>query len=171
MSKENKTKVRKSDHERKKENIKTRQKQKSRIKTKKVDKVNIERSKKKGKKQRKSPHLSKSYLENLIIELYKKGHSPEKIGLILRDTYGVSNVREILGKKMIKFLKERQLDVFPPDLNALIEKMKKVKKHFEKNKKDYVAKRSLQILEARIRILTNYYKKKGVLNKNFTIKI
>lgn len=99
-------------------------------------------------------------VEKLVVELFKQGNSPEKIGMILRDSYGIGDVKAITGKKITRILKEKGFKVFPPDLLALQEKMKALQKHFEKHKHDYVAKRRLQRLEAQIRILTDYHKRR-----------
>ncbi|MEM2932919.1 MAG: 30S ribosomal protein S15 [Candidatus Pacearchaeota archaeon] len=113
-------------------------------------------------KSLKAGTLSKEEVEKLILELYKQGNKPEIIGMILRDTYSVPNVKEICGKKIVKIIREK-MPYFPSDLEALQEKIKKLRAHLEKNRHDYKSKRSLQILEARIRILNDYYRKKGIL--------
>jgi len=143
---------------------------KTKSKEKKVKGKASQKQKQKEVKQEKHTKLNAKQVEELIVKLYKEGHKPDKIGLILRDTYGIPDVRAITGKKLVKILREKGFDVFPSDLESLIEKVKNLKKHFEKNKKDYTAKRALQILEARIRILSNYYKKRGILPKDFSVK-
>src|SRR5262245_10449620 len=44
-------------------------------------------------------------LEKIVVDLAKKGESPAKIGLILRDTHGVPKAK-LLGKKITHILKE-----------------------------------------------------------------
>lgn len=38
-------------------------------------------------------------VEQLVVELAKKGYQSAQIGLILRDTYGIPDVKLITGKK------------------------------------------------------------------------
>jgi|GEM_PF-1643153 len=115
--------------------------------------------------------ITKEKVEQLVEQLYKEGYPPEKIGMILRDSYGIGNIKEITGKKIVKILREKGYKVMPSDLDALIKKARNLAKHLENHKHDYKTKRALQIIEARIRILTNYYKKKGILESTFGPKI
>lgn len=126
--------------------------------------------KKKEKKIKEKLKISKEEIEKEIVELYKQGYKPDEIGEKIKEKYGKS-VKEIVNKKVVKILREKNIKVFPSDLENLIKKMKDLKKHFEKNKHDYKAKRAIQILEARIRILTEYYKRKGIIDKNFIPQI
>jgi len=100
-------------------------------------------------------------VEKLIVELAKKGLTPVKMGLILRDNCGVNSVKVITGKKIKKILEEKGIEVEPHELNALKKRIKALKKHLEKNKKDTRAKRGLQLTEAKFRRLQKYYKKKA----------
>lgn len=104
--------------------------------------------------------LKAEKIEELVIELAKKDLSPAKIGLILRDSYGVPSVKAITGKKIQKILKEKGIKVEPYELVALEKRIKTLKKHLEKNKKDMRAKRGLQLTESKLRRLQKYHKKK-----------
>lgn len=44
-------------------------------------------------------------LEKIVVDLYKEGVSSAKIGLILRDKYGVPKAK-LLGKRITKILKD-----------------------------------------------------------------
>jgi small subunit ribosomal protein S15 len=55
----------------------------------------------------------------------------------------------------------------PEDLGNLIKKAENMGVHYEKNRSDLNNKRSLQIIEAKIHKLSRYYKRKGVLPKNW----
>jgi small subunit ribosomal protein S15 len=55
----------------------------------------------------------------------------------------------------------------PEDMANLIKKAQSLAVHMEKNKKDLHNKRSMQIIEARIHKLSRYYKREGVLPKNW----
>jgi small subunit ribosomal protein S15 len=85
------------------------------------------------------------------------------IGVILRDQYGVPNVREVLGTKMSHIVQELNLEPkYPEDLVNLVKKASNLRKHLEENRKDLHSKRGLQLIESKIRRLVKYYKKKGV---------
>jgi small subunit ribosomal protein S13e len=40
-----------------------------------------------------------------IIKLARKGHTPSQIGVILRDSHGVSQVKVVTGNKILRILK------------------------------------------------------------------
>lgn len=134
-------------------------------------------SRKKGKSGSKKPlkktkkvwlRYSDKEVEQLIIKLAKQENTQSKIGIILRDTYGVPDVRNVLNKKIGKILEENKLkSQLPEDLMALIRKELTIVKHMEGNKKDMTAKRGLQLTETKINRLVKYYKKKGILDKDW----
>ncbi|OIO41451.1 30S ribosomal protein S15 [Candidatus Pacearchaeota archaeon CG_4_9_14_3_um_filter_31_7] len=102
-------------------------------------------------------------IENLVLQLHKDRESKSKIGLILRDNYGIPNVKKIIGKSIMEILDIKNIKEKPEDLMNLIRKANFLKKHLEKNKRDKSAKRGLQLIESKIRRLSKYYKKKNVL--------
>jgi len=109
------------------------------------------------------PYWTKMKLEEvakIILELHNKGYAPAKIGLILRDSYGISNVKALTGKKISKILEEKGLKLEKQDLHDLLEREKKLKKHLEKNKKDTRAKRGFQLTKAKVKRLRDYYSRK-----------
>ncbi len=114
--------------------------------------------------------MSNEEIEKLIVDLAKKDIEPEKIGLILRDQYGIGNVKAIIGKKICQVLKEHGLLKLPSDLLHLIKRAKSLQKHLEKNKHDYTAKRGLQLTESKINRLVKYYIRQGVLPAGFKYK-
>ena len=103
-------------------------------------------------------------VENLVIELARRGHPPSMIGVILRDRYGIPLVKQVTGKKILDILKENGLapDI-PEDLANLIRRATRIRRHLEEHPKDYHSKRGLQLIESKIRRLAKYYKRKGVL--------
>jgi len=108
--------------------------------------------------------LSPEEVESLIIELAKKGYSTAMIGIILRDQYGIPNVRQVLGKKITKVLEEHGLRPgIPEDLDNLIKKAIRLRKHLSVHRKDYHNKRALQLVESKIKRLVKYYKRTGKL--------
>lgn len=107
-------------------------------------------------------------VEALVIKLAKDGHPPSRIGTILRDQYAIPLVKPITGKKITQILEEAELaPSMPEDLGNLLKKAARLTVHYEKNKKDLHNKRALQIVEAKIHKLSRYYKREGVLPKNW----
>jgi small subunit ribosomal protein S15 len=107
-------------------------------------------------------------VEAFIIKLAKEGHNASSIGTILRDQYAIPLVKPITGKKVSKTLKEAQLlPSMPEDLANLIKKAQSMAVHMDKNKKDAHNKRNMVLLEAKIHKLSRYYKREGVLAKNW----
>jgi len=132
---------------------------------------------KKGKSGSKKPikrtkkvwlRYSDEEVEQLIIKLAKQGYTQSRIGTILRDTYGVPDVRTILNKKIGKVLEENKLKPkLPEDLLNLIKKELNILKHLEINKKDMPARRGLLLTESKINRLVKYYKREGALGKDW----
>jgi small subunit ribosomal protein S15 len=107
-------------------------------------------------------------VEAFIIKLAKEGHSLSSIGTILRDQYAIPLVKPIVGKSISDILDASGLaPSMPEDMANLIKKAQSLAVHMEKNKKDLHNKRSMQIIEARIHKLSRYYKREGVLPKNW----
>merc|ERR1711870_112336 len=103
-------------------------------------------------------------VEDQIDKLAKKGLSPSQIGVILRDSHGVAQVRYITGNKILRILKAKGLaPSLPEDLHCLIKKAVAVRKHLERNRKDRDSKFRLILIEARIHRLARYYKTKRTL--------
>jgi len=112
--------------------------------------------------------FKKTELEMVVSKLAKEGNAPSKIGLILRDKYGIPNVKLILGVSLTAYLREKELyKGLPEDLLAVIRKAIAVMKHNEKNTKDMTSKRGLQITESKIAKLTKYYKRTGALESKW----
>ncbi len=107
-------------------------------------------------------------VEALIVKLAKQEMSSSKIGLVLRDSYGIPDVKLVIGKKIGQVLKEKELvKKLPEDLTFLIQKHIKEMAHFEGNHHDMVAKRGMQLTEAKIRRLGKYYSKTGVIEEKW----
>jgi len=111
---------------------------------------------------------SKEEVEKLVVKLRKEGHQAAMIGIILRDQYGIPSVKKITGKTITQILEENGLgSEIPEDLYNLIRRAVRVANHLEKHKKDKHSARGLQILESRIRKLSEYYKIQGKLPKDW----
>ena len=114
---------------------------------------------------------SKEEIKDLITKLFKEGNSISEIGTILRDQYGVPSVKATAGKTVSQILSaEKMLPKWPEDFMNLLKKAVKLMKHMEKNKSDKHNKRILQLTEAKIRRLTRYYKKTGVISSTWHYK-
>ncbi len=103
-------------------------------------------------------------IKQLIIKLAKEGYGPSMIGLILRDQYGIPDVKAIVGKSILEILEENGVaPEIPEDLLYLIRKYWRVKKHLEVHRKDMKNKKNLEAIEGKIRSLVKYYKRIGRL--------
>ncbi|MFQ5475231.1 MAG: 30S ribosomal protein S15 [Candidatus Nanoarchaeia archaeon] len=103
-------------------------------------------------------------VELLIGKLGKDGMTASRIGLHMRDNYGIPDVKLVAGKSITSILKEKkQLPLIPEDLRALIRKSMIVRKHLEGNNKDEPARRGLQLTESKIKRLVKYYLKSDKL--------
>mmetsp|Transcript_9166 Transcript_9166/g.12139 ORF Transcript_9166/g.12139 Transcript_9166/m.12139 type:complete len:151 (-) Transcript_9166:144-596(-) len=104
--------------------------------------------------------ISTGDLVEQIVKLAKKGSSPSQIGVILRDSYGVPQVKGVTGSKILRILKKAGLaPQIPEDLYHMIKKAVNVRKHLEKFRKDRDAKFRLILIESRIYRLARYYRK------------
>jgi small subunit ribosomal protein S15 len=107
-------------------------------------------------------------VEALVIKLAKEGNPPSRIGTILRDQYAIPLVKPITGKTITEILREAGLaPSVPEDLENLLKKAARLMAHLEKHKKDFHNKRALQLIEAKIHRLENYYKQEGILPSNW----
>lgn len=80
-------------------------------------------------------------LEKIVVDLAKEGNSPAKIGLILRDKYGVPKAK-LIGKKISQILKENGVPI-KGDEEIMNGKIAGLKSHTQKNKHDYSSTRAL----------------------------
>jgi len=110
------------------------------------------------KKDKLQERYSKEELEKLIQKLVKEGNAPSKIGLILRDQYGIPDVSKH-GIKLSEVFSQK----VPEDLYNMLVKVVKLHAHMNNSKKDSTSKHGLEKLESKIRRLGKYYKKKGKL--------
>ncbi|GAB7364396.1 hypothetical protein MBLNU230_g4939t1 [Neophaeotheca triangularis] len=99
-----------------------------------------------------------------ICKFAKKGASPSQIGVLLRDSHGIAQVKVVTGNKILRILKSHGLaPEIPEDLYQLIKKAVAVRKHLERNRKDKDSKFRLILIESRIHRLSRYYKSVGAL--------
>ena len=110
-------------------------------------------------------------IELLVVKLAKEGHSTSRIGILLRDSYGIPDVHFLTKKKITQILSENKISPeLPEDIMFLIKKRILIKKHLDKNKKDMPAKRGLQLTESKIHRLTKYYKRENKLSQKWNLE-
>jgi len=103
-------------------------------------------------------------VEALIVKLAKEGKPASQIGLVLRDSYGIPDIKAALKKSISVVLKEKNVaPKLPEDISSLLLRVIALQKHFTKNKQDMSAKRGIQLTEAKILRLVRYHKKNGGL--------
>ena len=99
----------------------------------------------------------KNEIERLVIKLAKEGNSTSRIGLILRDQFGIPSVKVVTGKTISEIMKENETyPKFPEDLFNLLKQAVNLRDHLQKNKRDYTSKRGLELLESNIRRLGKF---------------
>ncbi|MDD1708435.1 MAG: 30S ribosomal protein S15, partial [Methanoregulaceae archaeon] len=97
-------------------------------------------------------------IEKVIVDLKKEGYSSSRIGLVLRDQYGVPDVKLVMGKRIDQIIRENGLQSeIPEDLRNLMLKALGLRKHLVENKNDLHNKRQLQLTESKVRRLVKYY--------------
>lgn len=93
------------------------------------------------KPKEKSKTIKAADIEKKVVELGKQNVPPAKIGLIIRDQHGISKSK-LFGKKITAILKAHKIP-FENEVEHTQRKQEKLKKHFEKNKHDYPAKKAI----------------------------
>lgn len=133
-------------------------------------------SRKKGKSGSRKPMAKRAgwvkykpqELEEIIVKLAKQGHSSARIGTVLRDQYGIPSSRMMTKERISNIMKKHDAyPEVPEDLFNLIKRAVDLHAHLEKNKRDYISKRGLELTESRIRRLAKYYKAKNLLPKDW----
>ncbi len=107
-------------------------------------------------------------VEALVIKFAKEGNTASLIGTILRDQYSIPLVKPIVGKSITQIMKGSELlPAIPEDLGSLVRKAESLGLHLEKNRRDLNNRRSLQVIEAKIYQLSRYYRRTGVIPRNW----
>merc|ERR1719395_110283 len=114
--------------------------------------------------RRRAPTWLKLKPEEVIEQIHKlakKGVTPSKIGITLRDSFGVPQVKNVTGNKILRILKVEGLaPSIPEDLYHLIKKAVKMRKHMD-------SKFRLVLVESRIHRLARYYRRTKQLPANW----
>jgi small subunit ribosomal protein S15 len=112
-----------------------------------------------NKKEKSWVRISGKEVEKLVQKFAKQGKLPSIIGMILRDEYGIPDVKKLTEKSITKIIEESNIKyTMPEELRALITKSLVLRKHIESHKHDPAGTRSLLKTEARIRAHIKYYK-------------
>jgi len=107
-------------------------------------------------------------VEQHCCKLAKKGLTPSQIGVILRDSHGIPQVKSVTGSKVLRILKKNGLaPSIPEDLYCLIKKAVSIRKHLEKNRPDKDSKFRLILIESKIHRLARYYRRTRQVAANF----
>lgn len=107
-------------------------------------------------------------VEQHCCKLAKKGLTPSQIGVILRDSHGIPQVKSVTGQKILRLLKKNGLaPSIPEDLYCLIKKAVSIRKHLERNRPDKDSKFRLILIESKIHRLARYYRRTRQLAANF----
>jgi small subunit ribosomal protein S15 len=103
-----------------------------------------------------------------ILKLGKEGMTQSRIGLTLRDDYGVPLTKPVLGKSIGRVLADGKASPkLPQDLQDLIERAHRVQRHLKVHGSDRKNVHSLELVEAKIYRLSKYYKDVGKLPSDF----
>ena len=105
--------------------------------------------------------------ERLIKKLDKEGKTSSQIGFILRDQYGIPDIR-CFDKKMTQITEKKEV---PEDIYNLMSQVVNLHRHLNENKHDSTSKRALELLESKIRRLGKYYSRTGKLEEKWKYKI
>jgi len=112
--------------------------------------------------------LTATEIEDLIVQFAEHGTTSARIGLNLRDQYGVPDVRLATGKTVTEIMKEKGvMPDLPEDLSNLMRRAISLNVHIKSNRGDVSNLRGLNLIEAKIRRLERYYKRNGVLPENW----
>ena len=138
-------------------------------------------SRKKGKSGSKKPpikivpkwvKLKKEEIIQMVIDMAKERKSSATIGAILRDQYGIPDVKTLTGKTITQIMAEGKLyPEIPEDLMNLFRKSVSLRNHLSRNKSDMHSKKGLEHMESKIRRLIKYYMREGKLPRDFRYDI
>jgi len=109
-------------------------------------------------------------VEAIIQKLSREGNAPSAIGQTLRDRYGIPLVSQVAGRRLEQLLSPESKPKVREDLENLLKKATRARRHLERNKKDYPGKRALALIESKIHRLSYYYRGRGRLPKEWEYK-
>ncbi|MBS3093451.1 hypothetical protein J4456_02615 [Candidatus Pacearchaeota archaeon] len=98
---------------------------------------------------------SEEEVRSIILKLEDKGMTSEKIGLILRDQYGIPKVK-LFNLKIKEVMKDKFAE---PSVINLQNKVKKLEEHNKKNRQDKKSDRALILTKSKLKKRTDYHSK------------
>ncbi len=111
-------------------------------------------------------------ITKIIVAMAKDGASSARIGLVLRDQHAVPSVKLATGKDITQIREENGVSAsLPEDLSNLVSKAVGLSSHLKDHPADLHNKRSLHLIESKIRRLEKYYKSTGVLPRDWKYSI
>lgn len=112
----------------------------------------------------------KDEIEALVAKLAKEGRSSAMIGQLLRDQYGIPDVRKF-GIRIAKVAQAAAPREIPEDLFNLLKQAVSVHKYLDANKKDAKARHAVDRIESKIRRLVKVYVREKKLPKDWSYSL
>jgi small subunit ribosomal protein S15 len=112
----------------------------------------------------------KEEVEKIVAKLAKEGKPSAQIGLILRDQYGIPDIR-VFNTRVTKIMEKSARKEVPEDLYNLLSKAVLLHRHRASHKADAKATHGLELLESKIRRLGKYYARTGRLPRDWKYSI
>jgi small subunit ribosomal protein S15 len=110
-------------------------------------------------------------VEAFVIKLAKEGNTQSKIGVILRDQYGIPLVKPIVGKSVGEIVDKAGVKAdIPEDLSNMVQKATIIQRHLAKNKSDSLNKRSAELIVSKVNRSAKYYRSNGELPAEWKYK-
>lgn len=115
--------------------------------------------------------MNQKDVEELVVKYGKDGVPMSQIGIKLRDQHAIPLVKPIVKKSIKKILDDNGVkQEIPEDLNNIVKKAIGLQKHLKTHNSDKRNVRSLELVEAKVHRISTYYKKIGLLPKNWKYK-
>lgn len=115
--------------------------------------------------------MSQKDVEELVVKYGKDGVPMSQIGIKLRDQHAIPLVKPIVKKSIKKILDDNGIkQEIPEDLNNIVKKAIGLQKHLKTHNSDKRNVRSLELVEAKVHRISTYYKRIGLLPKNWKYK-
>lgn len=96
---------------------------------------------------------SEEEVRNIILKLAEKGMTAEKIGLVLRDQYGIPKVK-LFNLKIKEVMQDKFVE---PSVINLQNKVGRLEEHNKKNKQDKKSDRALILTKSKLKKRTDYH--------------
>lgn len=112
----------------------------------------------------------KEEAEKLIAKMAREGKSSSAIGIILRDQYGIPDVR-VFGLRIAKVMEKTAKRSVPEDIYNLMRQAVDLHRHLSRHKGDAKATHGVELVESKIRRLGKYYARTGRLPEGWKYTI